>query len=429
MLIDRRTRTEQYTAYVGANNYDIGRRAGEYIVNRLHGKGQLVELTGLQASTPAIDRHRGLDDVLQNYPDLSVIAQADAGWLEEKAETVFDSLLNVCPHIDLVFAHNDRMASGAYRAAVRQGREKEMLFVGVDALSGEGRGVDMVAQGKLDATFIYPTGGEEVVKVAMNILQGKPYQRENTLSTALVNKANARIMQMQTTQINDLDQKIETLNNQLDNFLMRYSLQRMLLVTCSVILLLVIALLFFVVRAFWTKKRMNAELKEQKQKLEEQRDQLIELSEQLEKATQAKLAFFTSVSHDFRTPLTLITDPVAQLLKDNQLKADQRTLLELIQRNANLLLNLINQILDFRQFEEGKLKLHLTRFDLSQALERWVEAFRPVTYRKHIHLETAIAAHASSSLRPMPASWSASSTTCCRMPSNTHPKMEPYVSG
>ena len=395
VLIDRRTRTEQYTAYVGANNYDIGRRAGEYIVNRLHGKGQLVELTGLQASTPAIDRHRGLDDVLQNYPDLSVIAQADAGWLEGKAETVFDSLLNVCPHIDLVFAHNDRMASGAYRAAVRQGREKEMLFVGVDALSGEGRGVDMVAQGKLDATFIYPTGGEEVVKVAMNILQGKPYQRENTLSTALVNKANARIMQMQTTQINDLDQKIETLNNQLDNFLMRYSLQRMLLVTCSVILLLVIALLFFVVRAFWTKKRMNAELKEQKKKLEEQRDQLIELSEQLEKATQAKLAFFTSVSHDFRTPLTLITDPVAQLLKDNQLKADQRTLLELIQRNANLLLNLINQILDFRQFEEGKLKLHLTHFDLSQALERWVEAFRPVTYRKHIHLETAIAAHAS----------------------------------
>ena len=397
ILVDRRTRSQQCTAYVGADNYDIGRQAGEYIAHRLQGKGKMVEITGLSASTPAIERHKGMMDVLQRYPDIQVVAQADAGWLENRAETMFDSLLHLYPHIDLVFAHNDRMAAGAYRAASRQGREKGMLLIGVDALPGEGRGVDMVAKGQLDATFIYPTGGDKVVQVAMDILQGKPYERENTLSTALVNKANARIMQMQTTHIGTLDHKIETLNSLLDTSLMRYSLQRMLLVTCAIILVLVMILLFFVVRAFWTKKRMNATLEQQKQaletqkgQLEQQRDQLIALSEQLQKATQAKLMFFTSVSHDFRTPLTLIADPVNQLLQSSSLSGEQRTLLQMVQRNTAILLNLVNQLLDFRKFEEGKLSFCPTSFNLPEALRQWAEAFRPLTYRKHIHLEIQV---------------------------------------
>ena len=397
ILVDRRTRSQQCTAYVGADNYDIGRQAGEYIAHRLQGKGKMVEITGLSASTPAIERHKGMMDVLQRYPNIQVMAQADAGWLENRAETVFDSLLHLYPHIDLVFAHNDRMAAGAYHAALRQGREKGMLLIGVDALPGEGRGVDMVTQGQLDATFIYPTGGDKVVQVAMNILQGKPYEYENMLSTALVNKANARIMQMQTTHIATLDHKIETLNSLLDSSLMRYSLQRMLLVTCAIILVLAIILLFFVVRAFWTKKRMNAALEQQKQELEtqkgqleQQRDQLIALSEQLKKATQAKLMFFTSVSHDFRTPLTLIADPMNQLLQSSSLNGEQRILLQMVQRNTAILLNLVNQLLAFRKFEEGKLSFCPSSFNLPDALRQWSEAFRPLTYHKHIHLEIQV---------------------------------------
>lgn len=399
ILVDRRTRSQQGTAYVGADNYDIGRQAGEYIAHRLQGKGKMVEITGLSASTPAIERHKGMMDVLQGYPDIQVVAQADAGWLENRAETVFDSLLHLYPHIDLVFAHNDRMAAGAYHAALRQGREKGMLLIGVDALPGEGRGVDMVARGQLDATFIYPTGGDKVVQVAMDILQGKPYEHENMLSTALVNKANARIMQMQTTHIATLDHKIETLNSLLDSSLMRYSLQRMLLVTCAIILALAMILLFFVVRAFWTKKRMNATLEQQKQaletqkgQLEQQRDQLIALSEQVQKATRAKLMFFTNVSHDFRTPLTLIVDPVNQLLQapSSSLTGKQRDMLQMVQRNTAILLNLVNQLLDFRKFEEGKLSFCPGNFNLPEALRQWAEAFRPLTYRKHIHLEIQV---------------------------------------
>ncbi len=384
VLVDRRTRSDHCTAYVGANNYDIGRRAGQYIASRLQGHGTVLELTGLSASTPAIERHRGLADALAETPDIHIAATVDAEWEERKAEAKFDSLLDCHRHISLVFAHNDRMAAGAYRAALHRGREKEMLFVGVDALPGEGRGVDMVSEGKLDATFVYPTGGDKVLQVAMDILQGKPYEHENTLSTALVNKANARIMMMQNEHIGTLDSKIETLDRRLDAYLMRYSMQRALLLTCAVILVLTLALLFFVVRAFWTKKRMNAELSLQKRQLEQQRDQLIELSRKLEDATQAKLAFFTRISHDLRTPLSLIADPIEQLSHTMPPDKDYRFLLDMARRNVVVLTRLVGQLLDFRKYEEGKLKLDLSLFDLKEKVEEWAGAFRCVAYSQHI---------------------------------------------
>lgn len=262
-----------------------------------------------------------------------------------------------------------------------------MLFVGVDALSGEGLGVESVADGTLDATFIYPTGGDRVVQVAMDILEKRSFPRETLLSTALVNRQNARIMQMQTLHISTLDAKIEKLNGQLDAFLSRYSAQRMFLYACIVIIALVGALLFFVVRAFWTKNRLNTELSRQKQQLEEQRDQLITLSRQLEDATHAKLSFFTNVSHDFRTPLTLIADPVDQLLQSHHLNEHERFLLNIVHKNVAVLLRLVNQILDFRKFEDGKLQLRLSQFDLYASLLEWADAFRTLSFRKHIHFQ------------------------------------------
>lgn len=201
-------------------------------------------------------------------------------------------------------------------------------------------------------------------------------------------------MQMQTTHIGTLDEKIEKLNSQLDAYLLRYSAQRMFLYACIVILILVGALLVFVVRAFWTKNRLNTTLSKQKQQLEEQRDQLITLSRQLEDATHAKLAFFTNVSHDFRTPLTLIADPVEQLQESRHLDEHERFLLNIIHKNVTVLLRLINQILDFRKFEDGKLQLSLTRFDLRTSLLEWTDAFRTLSFRKHIHFHIEADANA-----------------------------------
>lgn len=194
-------------------------------------------------------------------------------------------------------------------------------------------------------------------------------------------------MQMQTLHISTLDAKIEKLNGQLDAFLSRYSAQRMFLYACIVIIALVGALLFFVVRAFWTKNRLNTELSRQKLQLEEQRDQLITLSRQLEDATHAKLSFFTNVSHDFRTPLTLIADPVDQLLQSHHLNEHERFLLNIVHKNVAVLLRLVNQILDFRKFEDGKLQLRLSQFDLHASLLEWADAFRTLSFRKHIHFQ------------------------------------------
>lgn len=385
VVIDRKILSDKYTAFVGADNYEIGKDVGQYILNRLHGKGKVLEITGLEGSTPAMERHKGLTDVLKEEPGIEITASVDGAWLQSVAGEKMDSVFQTNKNIDLVFAQNDRMAIGAYLSARQQQLEKEMLFVGIDALPGKEYGVEQIINGVLDATFIYPTGGDKVVQVAMDILEKRPYERDTKLSTALVDKTNARMMQLQTDHITEQDGKIERLNNQVNEYLSRYSAQTMFLYACLIILLLFAALLAIIVRAYWTKNRMNMELSRQKKKLEEQRDQLISLSKQLEEATHAKLVFFTNVSHDFRTPLTLVADPVEQLLEDKALTPRQQSLLKVVHKNVHILLRLVNQILDFRKYENDKLELVRANMNLRVQLQEWSHSFQTLALKKHIH--------------------------------------------
>ena len=385
VVIDRKILSDKYTAFVGADNYEIGKDVGQYILNRLHGKGKVLEITGLEGSTPAMERHKGWTDVLKEEPGMEITASVDGAWLQSVAGEKMDSVFQTNKNIDLVFAQNDRMAIGAYLSARQQQLEKEMLFVGIDALPGKEYGVEQIINGVLDATFIYPTGGDKVVQVAMDILEKRPYERDTKLSTALVDKTNARVMQLQTDHITEQDGKIERLNNQVNEYLSRYSAQTMFLYACLIILLLFAALLAIIVRAYWTKNRMNMELSRQKKKLEEQRDQLISLSKQLEEATHAKLVFFTNVSHDFRTPLTLVADPVEQLLEDKALTPRQQSLLKVVHKNVHILLRLVNQILDFRKYENDKLELVRANMNLRVQLQEWSHSFQTLALKKHIH--------------------------------------------
>lgn len=385
VVIDRKILSDKYTAFVGADNYEIGKDVGQYILNRLHGKGKVLEITGLEGSTPAMERHKGLTDVLKEEPGIEITASVDGAWLQSVAGEKMDSVFQTNKNIDLVFAQNDRMAIGTYLSARQQQLEKEMLFVGIDALPGKEYGVEQIINGVLDATFIYPTGGDKVVQVAMDILEKRPYERDTKLSTALVDKTNARVMQLQTDHITEQDGKIERLNNQVNEYLSRYSAQTMFLYACLIILLLFAALLAIIVRAYWTKNRMNMELSRQKKKLEEQRDQLISLSKQLEEATHAKLVFFTNVSHDFRTPLTLVADPVEQLLEDKALTPRQQSLLKVVHKNVHILLRLVNQILDFRKYENDKLELVRANMNLRVQLQEWSHSFQTLALKKHIH--------------------------------------------
>ena len=406
VLVDRKILSDKYTAYIGADNYEIGRAVGNYIASSLKGKGNVVELTGLGGSTPAMERHQGFMAAISNFPDVKLIDKADAAWERGPAEVEMDSMLRRNPKIDAVYAHNDRIAPGAYQAAKKVGREKEMMFVGIDALPGKGNGLELVLDSVLDATFIYPTNGDKVLQLAMNILEKKPYPRETVMNTAVVDRTNAHVMQLQTTHISELDRKIETLNGRIGGYLSRVATQQVVMYGGLAILLLVAGLLLVVYKSLRSKNRLNKELSEQKRqleeqrdkleeqrdkleeqrdKLEEQRDQLIQLSHQLEEATHAKLVFFTNISHDFRTPLTLVADPVEHLLADNTLSGDQHRMLMLIQRNVNILLRLVNQILDFRKYENGKMEYTPVPVDILSSFEGWNESFLSVARKKHIH--------------------------------------------
>ena len=368
------------------------KRQGNYIASRLEGKGNVVELTGLSGSTPAMERHQGFMAAISKFPDIKLIDKADAAWERGPAEIEMDSMLRHHPKIDAVYAHNDRIAPGAYQAAKKAGREKEMIFVGIDALPGKGNGLELVLDSVLDATFIYPTNGDKVMQLAMNILEKRPYPKETVMNTAVVDRTNAHVMQLQTTHISELDNKIETLNGRIGGYLSRVATQQVVMYGSLVILLLVAGLLLVVYKSLRSKNRLNKELFQQKQqleeqrdKLEEQRDQLIQLSHQLEEATHAKLVFFTNISHDFRTPLTLVADPVEHLLADKTLSGDQHRMLMLIQRNVNILLRLVNQILDFRKYENGKMEFTPVSVDILSSFEGWNESFQAAARKKHIH--------------------------------------------
>ena len=398
IVFDRKILSDKYTAYIGADNYEIGKAIGRYVVNMLQGKGNVVEISGLTGSTSARDRQQGFVSAISPYPGIKLLGREDAGWLRSEAGQKMDTLLAHFPQIDVVYAQNDRMAAGAYAVARQKGRAGEMRFIGTDALSGEGYGVEQVLKGELDATFIYPTGGDQVIQIAMDILNKRDFPRETILNTSAVDSTNAQIMQMQTTHIATLDGKIETLNGKMNHYLDRYATQQVVLLGSLLVLLLVVGLLVAVYLSLRTKNRLNRELSRQKEKLEEQKQQLTQqkeqliqqkeqleqLSHELEAATHAKLVFFTNVSHDFRTPLTLIADPINQLLADKSLGEHSHQLLELMKKNVNILLRLVNQILDFRKVENGRMELHLGPFDLLSNFRSWNDSFRMALLKKHI---------------------------------------------
>ena len=390
IMVDRKIQSDKYTAFIGADNYKIGRDAGNYVQNMMSFSGKVLEIRGLEGSTPALERHKGFMDAIKDANQIEVIGSVDGKWLQKSATEVMDSILSITKEIDVVFAQNDRMAMGAYMAAQKHHCESKMRFVGVDALPGKDYGLDLVMRDILDASFIYPTDGDKVIRLAMNILGDNPYSKDNELSSALVDNKNARILQIQMDHISEQDSRIEFLNGQIDDFWSRYSVQTVFLYTSLLTLLLLAFLLGFIFKMYWVKHHMNTELSDQKRQLEDQRDQLISLSKQLEEATHAKLVFFTNVSHDFRTPLTLVADPVEQLLEDSSLKDKQRLLLKIAHKNVSILLRLVNQILDFRKYENGKLDLSLSAIDLKEQLKEWSQSFQTLAYKKHIHFNVNI---------------------------------------
>ena len=384
IIFDRRTRSDKYTAYIGADNKEIGSSMAEYLAGALTSGGRILELSGLYSSSPAIERQQGFDSVVATRPGLEIVAQAHADWTEQGAYRVMDSLLSQPhPQFDCLFAHNDRMAMGARRAAAKHGLDiNSIQFCGIDAMPQKGGGMQLVADGTLFASFIYPTRGDEVIQLAMNILTNKKYKRENQLSSALVSRDNARVLLMQNDETVRQQDHLSTLRSRVDQAASDFNTQRIYLLVLLVFVVLLIVACAFAIRAYVAKARINSQLHDSMRKQKA-------MTEEMERMTQTQLQFFTNVSHELRTPLTLIAGPAEQLLEDGSIRGQHRSMLQMIQRNTRILIQLVGEILDFRKVQNNKATLRLNRFALSDELSTWAEDFRAAAARRKITIVVA----------------------------------------
>ena len=399
ILYDRKTNSDKYTAFIGCDNYTIGNSMGKFIAQQLNGKGRIAEICGLDGSSPAMERHRGFMDAIKPYPGIQVVASEGGNWKEEGGIQAMKRILKKTHDFDYVFAHNDRLAWGAYVAARQMGLERNYKYTGVDGMATEGGGLELVRDGIFEASYLYPTKGDEVIALAMKILKHQPYNRDNYLSTSIITKANAELTLMEARDAERQARNLKTLHKQVDQYLADYNSQKVMLIGLGLFLFVCIVAAAMIFRSYVVKAKLNealaktnGELKRVNGELEVKNGELKRLNEEVLELTHSRLVFFTNISHELRTPLTLIADPVEMLLEDSGIKGKSRELLKMVQRNAIALQQLVSSILDFRKIQNGKMDLKLYRFDIVKTLTVWVGDFQLTAERKQIKLHLDIAA-------------------------------------
>ena len=347
IITDRKVNTDQYTSFVGANNYEIGLAAGNYAAHYLPPNAIILEIWGLTQTSPAQERHKGFVDALREREDLS-FRKIEGQWLVDTARMELRKLEHP-EQIDFVYAHNDMMAIAAreYFMAWDSIRGRDLRIIGVDAVAGAG--LEAVEDRRINASFLYPTGGEQVIRTAMRIIQGEPVDKFIPLRTAPVDHQSARTLLLQADQLQKYKQRIEAQRSRIDGLSDRFYFLRNSL---GVISLLMIGFIALSIYAFYINRKMR-----------QANRKLISLNAEMKEVTAQKLQFFTNVSHEVRTPLSLILAPLDRLivsLRESPYASDLR----LIQKNANRLLRVINQILDFRKVEGKQEKLAVREIDL-----------------------------------------------------------------
>ena len=398
ILYDRFSNTDKYTAFIGCDNYHIGKSMGTFIAQKLQGKGRIVEICGLNGSSPAMERHLGFMDAIKPYPGIQMIASEGGNWKEEGGVQAMKRILKKTQDFDYVFAHNDRLAWGAYEAAKQMGLQHRYKFTGVDGMATRGGGLELVRDGIFEASYLYPTKGDEVIALAMKILKHQPFERKNYLSTSIITQENAELTLMEARDAERQAHNLKTLHKQVDRYLSDYNSQKVMLIGLCLFLLVCIVAAAMIFRSYVVKAKLNeelartnGELKRVNGELESKNAELKRLNEEVLELTHSRLVFFTNISHELRTPLTLIADPVEMLLEDSGIKGKSRELLKMVKRNAVALQQLVSSILDFRKIQNGKMELILYRFDLVKALKMWVGDFQLTAERKQIKLHLDIA--------------------------------------
>ena len=329
IFFDRTTAMKDYTAYIGGDNIEAGRKMAEYAAMlcrdsvKTEGRQPIVlEMTGPLEISPAAQRHKGFSEAISRYSDIDY-HHVPSKWSYDDCKRIMQEWLKEGKTVDVVFCHSDLAAIGAYEAAKKFHKERDIHFIGIDGLPGEG--IDAVQKGQLSASYIYPTHGEEVIALALRILEGKTFERVNNMKSFVVTPQNVADISLSSNSLMKQNQYLATIQSKLETYLGFYHIQRSLLIVAFLVILLLAVAVATTWRAVKVTRRANRRMRE---------------------LNDEQTRFFTNASHQLRTPLTLIAGPINQLAEG---KGDKQQLIDIIQRNVGQLQRLISDVLLFRR--------------------------------------------------------------------------------
>ena len=328
VYFDRKAATDEYTAFIGGNNEEAGQTVGEHVLTvakSMAKKPVVLEVTGAMSSSPAQERHKGFARAMEGHNEVKYICKNGDWTSDEACRIVEEQIKNGTPP-DIVFCHNDGMATGAYKAIVETDMEGRIKIIGIDGLPDEG--IEYVQFGHQIGTYVYPTHGEEIIRLALDILTGRRFERDNTLSGYMVTPENAELIAMGSRQQMKQNADLITIHDKLENYFGLYNSQRKILVASVISILLLIV---GVVLTLLAVRQIRKAHRKQKRLNEEQ------------------TLFYDNASHQLKTPLTLIAGPVKELLDDKDLKQKHKTLAEIISRNVVQLEKVTTDVLNFKK--------------------------------------------------------------------------------
>ncbi len=385
VLVDRRISSDKYTSFVGADNYLVGKNAGDYAVILLKGRGNVLEINVEPNSSPSVGRHSGFVDVVKKHPDIYLF---ESLWNGEDEIATLKDFFKTHNAINLIYVHNDRLALSVYKVCNDLGLSSKIKIIGVDGLAGENEGLDLVRSGRINATILYPTGGEEAIQTAVKILKKQAFEKDNNLFTTVIDSQNVDIMLSQFKKVKQQQTDIERQAQKIKDLNATYSSQRNRIYIMTALLVVVIMLgtiLFYLLRE---NQFSNKILEKQNHAISEQKDEIEKVSQLAQQATEEKMRFYSYISHEFRTPLSLILTPAEDLLQRKSVNANEmRTSLQFIKKNANRLLRLVDQLLELRKIDAGKMVLEAESHDLVTFVQDIVSDFKLKATAQNIDLQ------------------------------------------
>jgi ABC-type sugar transport system substrate-binding protein/DNA-binding response OmpR family regulator/nitrogen-specific signal transduction histidine kinase len=388
LVVDRKINSEKYTAYLGADNIEIGRIAARYIASHSKGYGSIIEITGANGSSPAYERSLGFGQVLKENKHIKVENTINGDWEGESVKEPLKAILLQNPNIEYIFAHNDRMALSAWETAKMVGLEKKIKFIGVDGLNTVNGGIELVKSGVLDGTILYPTGGNEALKLALKMYNKEPIAKNNILNTIVIDKNNAEIIENQMDKVDQQQAVIDSQQGAIKVQEREYASQNNLVRLLSFFLVIILSLTIYSIYSTISISRKKKQLERINQTVLDQNNEIQEMAQIAQKSNEAKLNFFTGLSHEFKTPITLIMSYVESLIENEKIKGT--TLVDevkLIHKNSNRLLRLINQLLDFRKIEEQKFTLRASNTKIYEFTNEVLTNFKGEAARRNIDFQ------------------------------------------